>query len=167
MIDFHFWPTPNGWKISIALEEMELPYSVIPLRIGRGEQFTEAFERISPSHRMPAIVDHEPLGGGDSFPLAESGAILMYLAEKSGRFLPTDIHGRYEVMQWLLWQTTQLGPMMGQHGHFSFSAKDTTPYAIDPHRYNVLLLFNELDKLFKGRDHFCCHNTNVDRTCCQ
>ena len=123
MIDFYFWPTPNGWKISIALEEMGLPYNVIPLRIGQGEQFTEVFERISPSHRMPAIVDHEPLGSGGSFPLAESGAILMYLAEKSGQFLPMAAHARYEVMQWLLWQTTQLGPMMGQHGHFVLVAE--------------------------------------------
>ncbi len=153
MIDFYFWPTPNGWKISIALEEMGLPYNVIPLRIGQGEQFTEAFERISPSHRMPAIVDHEPLGGGDSFPLAESGAILMYLAEKSGQFLPTDVQGRYEVMQWLLWQTTQLGPMMGQHGHFALYAKQKIPYAIDRYRYNVLRLFKELDKRLKGREH--------------
>ncbi len=165
MIDLYFWPTPNGWKISIALEEMGLPYNVIPLRIGQGEQFTEAFERISPSHRMPAIVDHEPLGGSDSFPLAESGAILMYLAEKSGQFLPTDVHARYEVMQWLLWQTTQLGPMMGQHGHFALYAKEKIPYAIDRYRYNVLRLFKELDKRLKGREYICGEYTIVDMAC--
>ena len=114
---------------------------------------------------MPAIVDHEPLGSGDSFPLAESGAILMYLAEKSGQFLPTDVQGRYGVMQWLLWQTTQLGPMMGQHGHFALYAKEKIPYAIDRYRYNVLRLFKELDNRLKGREHICGEYTIVDMAC--
>jgi len=113
MIDLYFWPTPNGWKISIALEEMGLAYNVIPTELGKGEQFTQEFEKISPSHRMPAIVDHEPLGQRAPFALAESGAILMYLAEKSGQFWPNETQDQYQALQWLLWQTNSTGPHDG------------------------------------------------------
>ena len=115
MIELHSWPTPNGWKISIALEEMELPYRMIPVDIGRGAQFEPAFLAISPNGRMPAIVDHDPAGGGAPVAVFESGAILIYLAEKCGRLLPRDLRGRTEVLKWLMWQMGGLGPMLGQH----------------------------------------------------
>jgi GST-like protein len=118
MIDFYYWPTPNGWKISIALEEMQLAYRVVPVNIGRGEQFEPRFLAISPNNRMPAIVDHDPLGGGAPLAVFESGAILLYLAEKSGRLLPAAPRERYRVTQWLMWQMGGLGPMLGQHGEF-------------------------------------------------
>jgi GST-like protein len=114
MIDLYFWPTPNGWKISIALEEMGLEYRVVPVNIGRGDQFKPQFLAISPNNRMPAIVDHAPSGGGDPVSIFESGAILFYLAEKTGKFLPQDLRARYEVIEWVMWQMGGLGPMAGQ-----------------------------------------------------
>src|SRR5436309_12319202 len=112
-IDLYYWPTPNGWKISIMLEECSLPYTLKPVNIGRGEQFSPAFLRLSPNNRMPAIVDHDPPGGGDPVAIFESAAILQYLAEKAGRFLPRDVRGRYEVLQWVAWQVANLGPVAG------------------------------------------------------
>ena len=102
MIDAYYWPTPNGWKLSIALEEMDLDYNIVPVNIGRGDQFEDGYLKISPNNRMPAIVDHDPLGGGRSISVFESGAILVYLAEKCGRFLPTDVRGRTEVLEWVV-----------------------------------------------------------------
>ena len=116
MIDFYYWPTPNGWKVAILLEELGLPYRMIPVAIGRGEQFKPEFMAISPNNRMPAIVDHDV--EGDPVPVFESGAILWYLAEKAGRFLPTDALGRKEAMEWLFWQVGNQGPMAGQLSHF-------------------------------------------------
>ncbi|MEZ5653310.1 MAG: glutathione S-transferase N-terminal domain-containing protein [Burkholderiaceae bacterium] len=124
MIDLYYWPTPNGWKISIMLEECGLAYGVIPVDIGAGEQFTAEFLRISPNNRMPAIVDHEPLGGGAPLAIFESGAILEYLAEKTGRFLPHDTAGKYRVLQWVHWQMANLGPMMGNANHFKGYARN-------------------------------------------
>ncbi len=118
MIDLHYWPTPNGWKVTILLEETGLAYTVKPVNIGRGEQFKPEFLAISPNNRMPAIVDHDPPGGGAPVSVFESGAILLYLAEKTGRFLPKDLRGRYEAIQWLMWQMGGLGPMHGQAHHF-------------------------------------------------
>src|SRR2546430_2665578 len=109
MIDLYYWPTPNGWKISIMLEECSLPYTLKPVNIGRGEQFSPAFLRLSPNNRMPAIVDHDPPGGGDPVAIFESAAILQYLAEKAGRFLPRDVRGRHEVLQWVALQVANLG----------------------------------------------------------
>src|SRR5437667_281669 len=115
MIDLYYWPTPNGWKISIMLEECSLPYTVKPVNIGRGEQFSPGFLRLSPNNRMPAIVDHDPPGGGDPLAIFESAAILQYLAEKAGRFLPRDVRGRYEVLQWVAWQpAVQKGRAVGE-----------------------------------------------------
>lgn len=165
MIDLYYWPTPNGWKISIALEEMALPYNVIPVNIGQGDQYKPEFERISPSNKMPAIVDHDPADGGDPIGLAETGVILRYLAEKSGRFLPTNLRERYEVEQWLMWQMSQLGPILGQHGHFALYAKDKIPYAIDRYRREALRLFGVLDKRLDGREHICGEYTIVDIAC--
>ena len=165
MIDFYYWPTPNGWKVSIALEEMELSYKVVPVNIGRGDQFEPEFERISPNNRMPAIVDRDPIGGGDPFGLAESGVILRYLAEKTGQFLPSDLKRRYQAEQWLSWQMSHLGPMLGQHGHFALYAKEKIRYAIDRYRQEVLRLFKVLDAQLEGRAHICDDYSIVDMAC--
>jgi len=155
VIDLHYWPTPNGWKVSIALEEMELAYRVVPVNIGRGEQFEPAFLAISPNNRMPAIVDHAPAGGGEPVPVFESGAILLYLAEKTGRFLPADLRGRTEVLEWLFWQVGGLGPMLGQHGHFALYAPEKVPYALGRYRAEAERLYGVLDRRLAGREHLC------------
>ncbi len=118
MIDVHYWPTPNGKKVTILLEEAGLEYRVVPCNIGKGDQFTDDFLDISPNNRMPAIVDHQPLGGGAPISIFESGAIMLYLAEKAGRFWPRDLRGRYEVTQWVIWQMANQGPKLGECGHF-------------------------------------------------
>ncbi len=165
MIDLHYWPTPNGWKISIALEEMELEYRVIPVNIGRGEQFAPEFLAISPNNRMPAIVDRDPPGGGEPIPIFESGAILIYLAEKTGRFLPGDVRGRTEVIQWLMWQMGGLGPMLGQHGHFKLYAPDPVPYAIERYRAEAERLYGVLDRRLADREHVCGDYSIADMAC--
>ncbi len=162
MIELYYWPTPNGWKISIALEEMALPYTVVPINIHRGEQFAADFVAISPSSRMPAIIDDDPVGGGEPFALAESGVILRYLAEKSQRFLPTAPRARYRAEQWLMWQMSQLGPMLGQHGHFALYATEKLPYAIDRYRNEVLRLYKELDTQLAEQDYICGDYSIVD-----
>ncbi len=118
MIALHYWPTPNGKKVTILLEECGMPYRLVPCHIGRGDQFEEAFLRISPNNRMPALVDDDPPGGGAPISVFESGAIMMYVAEKAGRFYPQDVRGRYEVNQWLMWQMANQGPKCGECGHF-------------------------------------------------
>jgi GST-like protein len=145
MIDLHYWPTPNGWKISIMLEECGLPYRFLPVNIGRGEQFSPDFQAISPNNRMPAIVDHEPTGGGAPVAVFESGAILMYLAEKTGQFLASDVRKRYQTLQWLMWQMGGLGPMAGQNGHFLLYAPEKLPYAIERYGKEVDRLYGVLD----------------------
>jgi GST-like protein len=155
VIDLHYWPTPNGWKISIALEEMELPYRIVPVNIARGEQFEPDFLTISPNNRMPAIVDHAPEGGGPPVSIFESGAILLYLAEKTGRFLPRSLRGRTEVLAWLFWQVGGLGPMLGQHGHFALYAPEKLPYALGRYRAEAERLYGVLDRRLAGREHLC------------
>jgi len=145
MIDLYYWPTPNGWKISIMLEECGLPYRVVPVDIGRGEQFTPQFLAVSPNNRIPAIVDDDPAGGGAPVPVFETGAILLYLAEKTGRFLPGELRGRTAVMQWVMWQMGGLGPMAGQNGHFLLYAPEKIPYAIDRYGREVRRLYGVLD----------------------
>lgn len=145
MIDLHYWPTPNGWKISIMLEECGLPYRLKPVNIGRGEQFSADFLAISPNNRMPAIVDHAPADGGAPVAVFESGAILLYLAEKTGRFLGTALRERVAVMQWLMWQMSGLGPMAGQNGHFLLYAREKLPYAIERYGKEVDRLYGVLD----------------------
>ena len=145
MIDLHYWPTPNGWKISIMLEECGLPYTLKPVNIGRGEQFSPEFLAISPNNRMPAIVDHDPPGGGAPVSVFESGAILIYLAEKTGRFLAHDLRSRTATLQWLMWQMGGLGPMAGQNGHFLLYAPDKIPYAIERYAKEVNRLYGVLD----------------------
>ena len=118
MIDLYYWPTPNGKKVTILLEELGLPYNVVPCNIGKGDQFTDEFLKISPNNRMPAMVDNAPAGGGAPISIFESGAIMLYIAEKAGQFIPTDLAGRYEVMQWVMWQMANQGPKSGEAGHF-------------------------------------------------
>jgi GST-like protein len=118
MYDLHYWPTPNGKKVTILLEELGVPYRVVPVHIGRGDQFTDSFLKISPNNRMPALVDTEPKGGGEPISVFESGAIMMYLAEKEGRFWPQDTRTKYEVAQWVMWQMANQGPKTGERGHF-------------------------------------------------
>jgi len=118
MLDLHFWPTPNGKKVTILLEELGLPYRVVPCNIGAGDQFTAEFLAINPNHRMPVLVDHDPAGGGAPISVFESGAIMLYLAEKTGKFMPADIRGRTQVQEWLIWQMANQGPKSGECGHF-------------------------------------------------
>ena len=137
MIDFYYWPTPNGWKVSIMLEECGLPYRMLPVNIGKGDQFKPEFLAISPNNRMPAIVDHEP--DGETVSVFESGAILLHLAEKCGRFMPTDRQGRKETLEWLFWQVGNLGPMAGQLSHF-------VNYAQGEHAYSHQRYANEYNR---------------------
>ncbi len=118
MIDLHYWPTPNGKKVTIQLEECGLDYQIVPCNIGRGDQFDDEFLRICPNNRMPAMVDHEPADGGAPIGIFESGAIMMYLAEKTGQFMPRDARGQYDVVQWVMWQMANQGPKTGEFGHF-------------------------------------------------
>ena len=118
MYDLHYWPTPNGKKVSILLEELGVPYNVIPCNIGRGDQFTSDFLRMNPNHRMPVLVDRDPKDGGGPFPIFESGAIMLYVAEKEGRFYPQETRGKYAVNEWLIWQMANQGPKSGECGHF-------------------------------------------------
>jgi GSH-dependent disulfide-bond oxidoreductase len=152
MIELHYWPTPNGHKITLFLEETGLPYTIKPVNIGKGEQFEPGFLAISPNNRMPAIVDTAPTDGGESISVFESGAILQYLAEKTGRFLPKDLRGRTTVMQWLFWQVGGLGPMLGQNHHFNRYAPEKIPYAIERYVRETRRLYGVLDKRLDGRD---------------
>lgn len=165
MIDLHYWPTPNGWKVSIMLEELGLPYRIVPVNIGRGEQFKPEFLAISPNNRMPAIVDHEPPGGGPAVSIFESGAILQYLAEKTGRFIPTEVRGRFEVMQWLFWQMGGLGPMAGQAHHFRQYAPEKIPYAIDRYTREVARLYGVMNKRLEDREFLAGDYSIADMAC--
>ncbi len=155
MIDLHYWPTPNGWKITIALEEMGLPYRVVPVDIGRGAQHEAGFVRLSPNRRMPAIVDDDPIGGGAPLALFESGAILQYLADKSGQLLPKSGSARYEVLAWVAWQIAGLGPMAGQLHHFKDYAGPKIVYAIERYTNEVNRLYGVLDHQLEGREFLC------------
>ena len=152
MIDLYFWPTPNGLKLKLFLEEAALPYRAIPVDIGKGEQFRPEFLKISPNNRIPALVDHEPPGGGAPLSLFESGAMLLYLAEKSRKFIPSDVRGRADVLQWLFWQVGGLGPMAGQNGHFRVYAPTELPYAIDRYTKEVARLYGVMDKRLADRE---------------
>lgn len=145
MIDLYYWPTPNGWKISIALAEMGLEYATHPVNIGTGDQFKPEFLAFSPNNRMPAIIDHDPPGGGAPISVFESGAILIYLAEKSGQFLPTALRERITVLEWLMWQMGGLGPMFGQDGHFKNYAPEKIAYAIERYDREAKRLLGVLD----------------------
>jgi GST-like protein len=153
MIDVHYWPTPNGHKITIFLEETALPYRIVPVNIGRGDQFKPEFLKIAPNNRMPAIVDQAPEDGGAPISIFESGAILLYLAEKTGRFFPAEVRSRYDVLQWLFWQVAGLGPMAGQNHHFSVYAPETLPYAVDRYVKETSRLYAVLDARLAEREY--------------
>ena len=151
MIDFYYWPTPNGWKVAIMLEECGLPYRMTPVNIGHGEQFEPDFLAISPNNRMPAIVDRD--AGGGPLPIFESGAILLYLAEKTGRFAPRDARGRKELHEWLFWQVGNLGPMAGQISHFVNYAPGEEAYARRRYADEYNRCLGVLERRLEGRDY--------------
>lgn len=151
MIDLYYWTTPNGHKITMFLEEAGLEYQIVPVNISKGEQFKPSFLRIAPNNRIPAMVDNAPAEAGPPIALFESGAILLYLAEKTGRFLPNDTKGRYEVLQWLFWQMAGLGPMAGQNHHFNLYAPEKIPYAIERYVNETARLYRVLNTQLTGR----------------
>ena len=160
MIDLYYWPTPNGHKISLFLEEAGLDYAIKPVDIGKGDQFKPEYLAFSPNNKMPAIIDRAPNGGGAPISVFESGAILLYLANKTGRFLgfaegadaATQLRQRIVVNEWLFWQMGGLGPMTGQYGHFHVYAPEQIPYAKDRYRNEALRLLGVLDKRLEGRE---------------
>jgi GST-like protein len=151
MIDLHYWPTPNGHKKTMFLEETAVEYRILPENIGRGDQFKPEFLKLSPNNRMPAILDHAPVGGGTPIPIFESGAILMYLAQKLRRFRPDDVRGQVEVMQWLFWQVGGLGPMAGQNHHFVGYAGTAIPYAVERYVNETNRLYAVMNKRLADR----------------
>ena len=151
MIDLYYWTTPNGHKITLFLEETGLPYTLHPINIGKGEQFQPDFLRIAPNNRIPAIVDNAPADGGEPVSIFESGAILLYLAEKTGQFLSTDLRQRVDALQWLFWQMAGLGPMAGQNHHFTQYAPEQVPYAIDRYVKETARLYAVLDRCLADR----------------
>ena len=152
MIDLYYWPTPNGHKVTLFLEETAMPYRIIPVNIGRGEQFKPDFLAISPNNRMPAIVDHHPLDGGAPISVFESGAILLYLADKTGLFISREVRRRVETTEWLFWQVGGLGPMAGQNHHFSRYAPERIDYAITRYVNETNRLYGVLNKRLAERE---------------
>jgi GSH-dependent disulfide-bond oxidoreductase len=152
MIDLYYWTTPNGHKITMFLEETGLKYKIFPVNIAKGDQFETEFLKVAPNNRIPAMVDHEPKGGGKAISIFESGAMLLYLAEKTGQFLPADIHGRYDTIQWTFWQMGGLGPMAGQNHHFRNYAVEKIPYAIDRYVDETNRLYGVLNKRLSNRE---------------
>jgi len=165
MIDFYYWTTPNGHKISIFLEESGLQYQLKPINIGAGEQFAAEYLKISPNNKIPAIVDHAHAKGESSLSIFESGAILLYLADKTHQFLPENIHGRYNVLQWLFWQVGGLGPMAGQNHHFSQYASEVIPYAIERYVNETHRLYTVLDKQLTQREFIADQYSIADMAC--
>jgi GST-like protein len=165
MIDLYYWTTPNGHKITIFLEEAGLPYTIKPINIGKGEQLAPEFLAISPNNRIPAIVDHQPAGGGNPISVFESGAILQYLAEKTGKFLPADLRGRTEVMQWLFWQMGNLGPMLGQNHHFRNYTTEKIAYAINRYVKETERLYGVLDERLADREFVAGDYSIADMAC--
>jgi GST-like protein len=165
MIDLYYWTTPNGHKITIFLEETGLPYSIKPVNIGKGEQFAPEFLAISPNNRIPAIVDHEPADRKGPLDIFESGAILQYLAEKTGKFLPGDLRGRAEVMKWLFWQMGGLGPMLGQNHHFRNYSNEKLSYAIERYTKETERLYGVLDDRLADRAFIAGDYSIADMAC--
>jgi GST-like protein len=165
MIDLYYWTTPNGHKITIYLEETALPYTLRPVNISRGEQFAPAFLAISPNNRIPAIVDHAPADGGGPLSLFESGAILQYLADKTGRFIPGTLRGRWDCLQWLYWQMGGLGPMAGQNHHFAHYAPEKIPYAIERYVKETGRLYAVLDRRLADREFIAGEYSIADIAC--
>jgi len=165
MIELFYWPTPNGHKITIFLEETGLPYGIVPVNIGKGDQFDPDFLKIAPNNRMPAIIDRAPADGGDPVTVFESGAILLYLAEKTGQFLAKDLRGRVVVLEWLMWQMGGLGPMAGQNHHFNHYAPEKLSYAIDRYINETARLYAVLNKRLEGRDYIAGGYSIADMAC--
>jgi GST-like protein len=162
MIDLYYWTTPNGHKITIFLEEAGLAYKIVPVNISKGEQFSPEFVAISPNNRIPAIVDQKPKDGGAPISVFESGAILVYLAEKTGKFLPHSLRDRIVVMEWLFWQMAGLGPMAGQNHHFSQYAPEKNPYAIDRYVKETNRLYGVLNKRLSQHQFIAGHYSIAD-----
>jgi GST-like protein len=165
MIDLHYWTTPNGHKITMFLEEAGLEYKIFPVHIGKGEQFKPEFLAVSPNNRIPAIVDQQPKDGGQPITVFESGAILVYLAEKTGKFLSGDARKRYETLEWLFWQMGGLGPMSGQNNHFAHYAPEKIPYAIKRYVDEVNRLYGVLNKKLAGRNFIAGEYSIADMAC--
>lgn len=166
MIDLYYWTTPNGHKVTLFLEETGLDYNIKPIHIGKGEQFAPEFLRIAPNNRIPAIVDQNPADGGEAISIFESGAILLYLADKTGQFIPQDLRGRNQCLQWLFWQMGGLGPMAGQNHHFVQYAPEQLPYAIDRYMKETSRLYGVLNKqLSDGRPYICGDYSIADMAC--
>ena len=165
MIDLYYWTTPNGHKVTMFLEETGIAYTIVPINISKGEQFAPEFLAVAPNNRIPAIVDRAPAGGGAPISVFESGAILLYLAEKSGTFLPRDARGRAEVLQWLFWQMGGLGPMAGQNHHFSQYAPEKIPYAIERYVRETNRLYGVLNKRLADRAFIAGDYSIADMAC--
>jgi len=165
MIDLYIWTTPNGYKPLILLEELSLPYHLIPINISAGEQFTPEFLAIAPNNRIPAMVDHEPTDQGEPLSIFESGAILEYLAEKTGRFLPSPVRPRYQVLQWLYWQMGGLGPMAGQNHHFGCYAPQVIDYAINRYVRETARLYAVMNKQLTAQEYLAGEYSIADIAC--
>lgn len=165
MIDLYYWTTPNGHKITLFLEETGLEYQIKPINIGKGDQFQPDFLAIAPNNRIPAIVDHDPADGGTPVSLFESGAILLYLAEKTGRFVPQALRGRADMLQWLFWQMGGLGPMAGQNHHFNVYAPEKIDYAIDRYVRETARLYGVLNKRLADREFIVGEYSIADMAC--
>jgi GST-like protein len=166
MIELFYWPTPNGHKITLFLEEAGVAYKITRVDISSGEQFAQDFVKISPNGRMPAIVDHAPADGGALVSLFESGAILLYLADKTRRFIPQDLRGRAACSEWLFWQMAGLGPMTGQYGHFNVYAPEKIPYAIERYTREAQRLLGVLDRHLAGREYICGNEYTIADMAC-
>jgi GSH-dependent disulfide-bond oxidoreductase len=165
MIELYYWPTPNGHKITIFLEEAAIDYQIFPVNIGAGDQFKPDFLKISPNNRMPAIIDTNPLDGGEAISIFESGAILQYLAEKTGKFLPKDLRGRKTVSEWLFWQVGGLGPMAGQNHHFVQYAPEKIPYAMERYIKETTRLYGVLNGQLKNHEYIVGDYSIADMAC--
>ncbi len=165
MIDLYYWTTPNGHKITLFLEETGLEYKIIPVNISKGEQFSPDFLKIAPNNRIPAIVDHNPIDKGEPISIFESGAILHYLANKTGKFLSSDLRIRTETLQWLYWQMAGLGPMAGQNHHFSQYATEKIPYAIERYRNETNRLYGVQNKHLEDRVYIAGQYSIADMAC--
>jgi GST-like protein len=165
MIDLHYWTTPNGHKITIFLEETGLPYKIFPVNIGKAEQFKAEFLAIAPNNRIPAIVDHKPAGGGKPISVFESGAILLYLGDKTGKFVGKDLRSRTETLEWLFWQMGGLGPMAGQYNHFGHYAPEKIHYAVERYKNEVNRLFGVMNKRLLNRAYLAGEYSIADMAC--
>lgn len=165
MIDLYTWPAPNGHKVNILVEELGIPYRVVPINITSGDQHTDDYRRVNPNGKIPAIVDHDPPGGGAPFTVFETGAIMVYLADKHGRFLPTDLRARSETLQWLFWQVGGLGPMMGQAQHFYRYATEKVPYGITRYQNESKRLLQVFDDRLDGREYLAGEYSIADMAC--